>query len=833
MLVATQQAGTTVSHTNRRGFAHALWILLIAALLAVSGCRPVSAPTPLVTRPLSPLPGGDYTPAVEPAPCPFTLPGETEGEEYVCGILRVPQWRSDPQGVQVGVFFARLSATAPASVALPLLFLAGGPGASGVYDAPLLAPTLAPLRKTRDLLFFDIRGAGFSQPRLDCAAFAAGDAGPACMAKLRAQGIKPLAFNTTQNASDAADLLAALGYAQADLLGVSYGTRLALEMVRTQPQAVRAVVLDSTVGPETLTYELQALGDYEAKLWPFADCEQTPTCRGRFGEMAGRFVALINRLDEEGAALTVGDNLLDAGALYNITHLALNRPDLIALLPLIVDELDRGATATYQALLNHEFDVASQRAPAPVYAFEQFIPRFDAYLRTLPASSAADMRARLAALPVDGSQPDALAEFVESYVAEPLATQLHALVVRMTPYEYSRVLAAYGAELPLYDHHSLGDVKLIIDCQEEIPFVDPDAVRKNQAVIPAPSLLPPYDFYESVRGEQRACLDQGIAPAPATFKDAVVSDKPMLLLSGAQDTITPALWAKLVAASLSNAHLVIFPAYGHALLYNNGPCVVQVAASFLDDPTRPVDTACAPKIDYVVEQPTRVALTGRMWRLQGWAGKAINDLPVTAFFSGGMVGGLGGCGAYRGEFTLAGDRLRIAQLAAPVGGCSEDARTLQDAFLAAFGQAQSIFMRGNRMLLTTATGELLVFTVETNLPLEDTLWTLVAAATASEDALAPVLPEIVVTARFAEGVLMGALGCNLYEATYARQDGLMLHDVRRVGDDVCDAPAGIMEQEQAVLTLLGAVRSYRVIGRELLLYGDAAEPLFVFYAATP
>jgi hypothetical protein len=137
-------------------------------------------------------------------------------------------------------------------------------------------------------------------------------------------------------------------------------------MVRTQPQAVRAVVLDSTVGPETLTYELQALGDYEAKLWPFADCEQTPTCRGRFGEMAGRFVALINRLDEEGAALTVGDNLLDAGALYNITHLALNRPDLIALLPLIVDELDRGATATYQALLNHEFDVAPQRQSMPL-----------------------------------------------------------------------------------------------------------------------------------------------------------------------------------------------------------------------------------------------------------------------------------------------------------------------------------------------------------------------------------------------------------------------------------------------------------------------------------
>ena len=184
-------------------------------------------------------------------------------------------------------FYAQLKATTPDASQPPLLFLAGGPGASGVYDAPLLASTLAPLRVDRDLLFFDIRGAGLSQPRLDCAELAEARDAPACMAAPRSQGIEPLAFNTPQNAADAADLLDVLGYDQADLLGVSYGTRLALEMVRSQPQSVRAVVLDSVVAPETLSYELQALGDYEARLWPFADCEATPACSGRFGAMAG------------------------------------------------------------------------------------------------------------------------------------------------------------------------------------------------------------------------------------------------------------------------------------------------------------------------------------------------------------------------------------------------------------------------------------------------------------------------------------------------------------------------------------------------------------------
>ncbi|MCB0152612.1 MAG: hypothetical protein KDE01_33765, partial [Caldilineaceae bacterium] len=112
---------------------------------------------------------------------------------------------------------------------------------------------------------------------------------------------------------------------------------------------------------------------------------------------------------------------------------------------------------------------------------------------------------------------------------------LRPLAATMTTYERGRFLQAYGAGLNLYEHTRLGDVQTIINCQEEIPFVDPEAVRKNQAVIPVPSLLPPYSFVESVRKEQQSCLEQGIRPASAAFKDAVVSDKPVLLLSGTQD----------------------------------------------------------------------------------------------------------------------------------------------------------------------------------------------------------------------------------------------------------------------------------------------------------
>lgn len=674
------------------------WLSLTALLLVLGSCQSVSS---LSLR--------DLPPTVEPAECPFALRREVEGRDYACGILRVPQMRDDPEGMKLGIFFARLNATDPDATALPLLFLAGGPGASGVYDAPLLAPTLAPLRVQRNLLFFDIRGAGFSQPRIDCTAFAEDGVGPECMTVLRQHGIEPMAFNTTQAAADAADLLAALGYAQADLFGVSYGTRLALEMLRTQPQVVRAAVLDSTVAPETLSHELQAIGDYQAKLWPYADCEEDSVCSGRFGAMAGRFLALLNRLDENGA--TAADATMpDAAALYNLTTLALGRSDLMALMPLIVDELDRGETATYRALIEHEFDIP-QPVFTPAYAFERFTPLFDAHLRSMPQAEAQSLRRDLAALASENDRV-ALLDFIDARLPQAVAEPLRASAVQMTTYERARLFAAYGADLSLYDHRNLGDVKMIIDCQEEIPYVDPETVRKNQAVIPLPSLLPPYDFAKSVEADQRACLAMGLRPASVSFKAGVASESPVLFLSGAQDSVTPALWAELAMESLPNAQRVLFPAYGHALLYRAGECVVDLSIAFLDDPTQPVNASCAPKIVYALERPVLVDLTGRMWRLQGWAGQVADGPPITALFSGGRVMGRGGCSPYAGDFVLDVERLNIDNLDMAGGLCSEDERALQDAFLEALRRAYMISIRGNRMILTIETGDLLIFTAE-------------------------------------------------------------------------------------------------------------------------
>ncbi len=807
-----------VKQTVKRILLRMGWPARLAALSAVAlgsvlwlgGCRP---------------PGAAAPGPVAAAPCPFALAGEEEGEGYTCGVLAVDQRRGAPEGVRLGIFFARLNAADP--VQPPLLFLAGGPGASGVYEVPLLAELLAPLRRSRDLLFFDLRGAGFSQPRIDCRSGGHEGVGPSCMAALRGRGLDPMAFNTTQAAADAAELLAALGYVQADLLGVSYGTRLALEMMRSQPQAVRAAVLDSTVAPEVLTYELQALGDYQARLWPYVDCEQNPRCRGRFGGMAGRFLALLNRLDETPPAVLVGHVPLEAGALYRLNNLVAGRPDQVALLPLIVDELDRGETATYRALLDQELGDAPAAAGAG-YAFDRFLPRFETFLQTLSSEQAAALRREVAGLPVEDPGHQALLALL---AARRIPADLWQLAARMTPYERQRVLAAYGAPIALYVPHVLGDVKAIFDCQEEIPFVDPDLVRQNQSVIPLPALLPPYDFADGVSASQRRCREMGIGPAPLAFKGPVTATHPVLLLAGTQDTVTPMLWAELAAASLPNARLQRLPGYGHALLYQTGACVAELALQFLAAPGQPVAAPCTAPIDYVLEPPLAVRLTGRMWLLQGWAGEAAAGTPITALFSRGRVVGLDGCGTYAGDFVLTGDRLEIGDPVADNDSCTGTAQELQRAFLAALADARQVTVRGDRMLLGTADGTLLVFVLEPDLPLEGPNWRLVALPAAGEAGFPASLQVAPVTARFDQGRWLGVLGCNLYETAYAREkEQLLLGTLEPAAEVACVFPAGILEQEQRVARLLQGVTRYWIGGRELFLYGDSATPSLVFYA---
>jgi len=106
---------------------------------------------------------------------------------------------------------------------------AGGVGGIRLYSEGVAR---GPLRLHRDVVIYDQRGAGFSQPKL-CPAYDSvadarvTEARRACIAELEAQGIDRGAYNTAASVADLMDLRRALGYASWDVYGMSYGARIA------------------------------------------------------------------------------------------------------------------------------------------------------------------------------------------------------------------------------------------------------------------------------------------------------------------------------------------------------------------------------------------------------------------------------------------------------------------------------------------------------------------------------------------------------------------------------------------------------------------------------
>src|SRR5439155_13420646 len=151
----------------------------------------------------------------------------------------------------------------------PIVYLDGGPGGQTLRQAKRIFDNFASFAPDRDFVLFDQRGIGYSEPALDCPEHTQflydtldqddnsirvvrdyNASIRACHDRLVDQGIDLWAYTTAASAADVNDLRIALGYRTWNLLGASYGTRLGLAVMRSFPQGVRSVVLDSTIPPQ-------------------------------------------------------------------------------------------------------------------------------------------------------------------------------------------------------------------------------------------------------------------------------------------------------------------------------------------------------------------------------------------------------------------------------------------------------------------------------------------------------------------------------------------------------------------------------------------------------
>src|SRR5262245_33052689 len=347
---------TTVMHMpvptfDRRSFRRPCAVLVAALTVVLSGCAPVERKTS--TEP--------SVSVFESAPCPSpNYPGHPEldlGSEFSCGYLSVPENRANPGGRKIKIAVARASAQSRNPRPDPLVYLIGGPGGSAVASAVTL--TGFGLNRDRDVIFVDQRGTLHSDPFLSCPEidqFMADSAGMSvqakstadkdldairtCRTRLASDGYDLSAYNTTENAADIADLRTALKIDQWNIYGVSYGSDLALQLLRDHPEGIRSVVLDSVVPPQT---------NLMTQLWPtaaegyrtlFDACAAQPGCAAAYPNLARDFTTTVLRLTKTPLSVDLpAENgqparrvVIDGYALANLVVVAsLSRGSYVAL----------------------------------------------------------------------------------------------------------------------------------------------------------------------------------------------------------------------------------------------------------------------------------------------------------------------------------------------------------------------------------------------------------------------------------------------------------------------------------------------------------------------
>ncbi len=491
-----------------------------------------------------PVLGQGYTPIFEVGDCPFP-----EQDRVTCGMLTVPEDRANPGGATVALAVAILDPANGDTEATPVIFLEGGPGGtalSGVDDF-----LVNEISQTRTLILVDQRGTGFSQPSLNCPEMEEGESDDplaACYNRLVDEGINLSTYNSTVSAMDINDLRRVLGYEQVNLWGISYGTRLALTMMRNYPETINAVAIDSVFPPEVNPTEQAADDTLNAFNALFAACAADATCNSAYPNLETTFFDLVTRLNNDPLVFNYYDYEIDeeyerelyGDDVLGLVFQTLYNSEAIPMLPFGVVLLDEGAD---------DFD---------------YTDALDILSGYYTISS------------WDGG------DFGDEDMGESVM-------------ESDEVLDYMDEVGDINDSEGMFTA---VTCSEEIAFEDENTAY--DAAEAAPDAL--YDFVLStVDFAFLDCQTFQVDPAPDVESSRVMSDIPTLLIAGGLDPVTPVSYAESALAGLPNGTLVVFPFGSHSETGIAG-CGALLVASYFEDPGSELDTSCVPEtVEFYVE----------------------------------------------------------------------------------------------------------------------------------------------------------------------------------------------------------------------------------------
>ncbi len=460
-------------------------------------------------------------------PCEFTPPPGTSPR---CGTVTVPEDWATASG-EITLSVAVFPSTAESPTVDPVVFLDGGPGSNALEAALFRAADLIePLRADRDLVMFDQRGAGLSDPELACPELTdltreledTPDLDPdeaedrfstalsSCSNRLADEGNDLDAYTTVNNAHDTEAIRIALGYERWNLVGISYGTRLGLEVMRQHPGGVRAVVLDSVFPPQVDSVAENPATFLASLDAVVAACADEPECAAA-GRLDQRLIDIVQSYEADPLQVEVRNLLtgetdevfVDGQAIVGIVTQALYSPEAFGDLPELVAELEQGETAAASAFLT------LNRTNEEVFTAGMFY-------------------AVVCNDEIPFADPD---EVAASLPEDPFG---------------------------LDDRFDLGSntgTSAFTTCAAFDP-VGPG--------------------------------DEGAPPALAN--EPVSSDIPTLVMAGRFDPVTPVAWSEAAAETLTNSHVVIDPFNSHGV--STGTCGMRIVNAFLDAPDVAPDTSC-------------------------------------------------------------------------------------------------------------------------------------------------------------------------------------------------------------------------------------------------
>lgn len=300
-------------------------------------------------------------------PCSLSSPMAKDSLDAQCAQFEVPEDRSHPNGRKIKLNIAWLAPTGSGEkLPDPVFFLAGGPGQSAVDTYPGLDPVFKEVRKQRNVILIDQRGTGHSN-LLSCTlddddedAVAADTTPAALQAQARAEATRCAAalaskadlrfYTTTDAVADLDAVRAALGVAQVNLVGISYGTRVAQQYAMRHPAQTRSIVLDSVV-PNTLGLgNIFARNLDDALTLQFALCSKDPVCKGKLGDPRAELDRLLATLRAAPVNVNYRDatsgepkqGTLTADAVAGLVRMYAYMPLASGLLPKLIHEANAG-----------------------------------------------------------------------------------------------------------------------------------------------------------------------------------------------------------------------------------------------------------------------------------------------------------------------------------------------------------------------------------------------------------------------------------------------------------------------------------------------------------